>query len=284
MTMQRSIALCVAVLLVCGSMQAQRALGSPEEEKTAPVVVQTPPPADPGVASPIMRLGVSGAYNLGLHSADAMTLPTIPSCCSGYTSTTGGGVALGAEVAFVISPRIDILARLTYQTASATMTTDEPTTIRDVNGTRETALRHTLTSSLGMLFLEPGVEMRVGSALGVMAGARVGMLMSATYTERETFADPSIPYDYSDGSSVNNPSEGDLPEKNSMQFGLFVGARYHLALNSAKTFHLVPSVEFAPLFSEIVKETAWSVSSFRVGLGLTITLMRFETLGSPLRP
>ncbi len=278
MTIHRSIALCAAVLLTCGTIHAQRVLSSPDP------VAKPAPPVDANVPNAVVRLGITGGYNLGLHSADAMKLPTIPSCCPGYTSTTGGGVALGAEAAFVASETIDILARLIYQTAAATMTTDEPTTIRDANGTRETALRHTLTSSLGMLFLEPGVEYRLASGLGFMGGIRVGILMNATYTEKEAFADPSVPYDYSDGSGVNNASEGDLPEKNAMQFGVFIGARYHLALNSANTFHLVPAFEFAPLFSNIVKETSWSVSSFRASVGLTVTLNRYEALGNPLKP
>lgn len=274
--------MCAAVLLICGFAHAQRTMSIPDEEKKT-----STPPAVPAIANvpvPVVRLGITGGYNLGLHSADAMTLPTIPSCCPGYTSTTGGGVALGAEVAIVASASIDILARLTYQTASATMTTDEPTTIRDANETRVTALRHTLTSSLAMLIVEPGVEYRLASGFGFMGGVRVGVLMNATYTEKEAFADPTVPYDYSDGSGVNNASEGDLPEKNALQFGVFIGARYHLALNNTNTFHLVPAVEFAPLFSNVVKETSWSVSSFRASVGLTITLNRYETLGSPLHP
>jgi len=280
MNIHRSLALCAAALLICGTVHAQSVLTAPEPEPVA----KPAPRVDANVPIPVFRLGISGGYNLGLHSADAMSLPTIPSCCPGYTSTTGGGVALGAEAAIIMSPNIDLLARLMYQTASATMTTDEPTTIRDGNTTRETALRHTLTSSLGMLFFEPGVEYHMAGGFGFTGGIRIGVLMNATYTERETFADPTIPYDYSDGSGVNNPSEGDLPEKNALQFGLYLGARYHIALNSAKTFHLVPAIEFAPLFSEIVKETSWSVSSFRASIGLAITLIRYEALGSPLSP
>lgn len=284
MTMHRSLALCAAVLLFCGTVHAQRVLASPDPVSTPEPVAKPVQPVDANTPIPVVRLGVSGGYNLGLHSADGMTLPTIPSCCPGYTSTTGGGVALGAEAAIVVSNTIDFLARLTYQTASATMTTDEPITIRDGNTTRETALRHTLTSSLGMLFIEPGVEYRLAGGLGFIGGIRVGLLMNATYTEMETFADPSLPYEYSDGSGVNNSSAGELPEKNSMQFGVFIGARYHISLNNANTFHLVPAIEFAPLFSEIVKETSWSVSSFRASVGFTITLNRYEALGSPLRP
>jgi len=57
-----------------------------------------------------------------------------------------------------------------------------------------------------------------------------------------------------------------------------------LALDNSGTFQLIPAVEFAPLFSEIVKETSWSVSSFRASVGLTMTISRHEVLGSPLSP
>src|SRR5690349_21644696 len=90
MNMHSSIAMCVAVLLMSGNACAQSVMGTPAPDAPPPPAAAAP--MDQGMPSPVMRLGVSGAYNLGLHSADAMTLPGIPSCCPGYTSTTGGGV------------------------------------------------------------------------------------------------------------------------------------------------------------------------------------------------
>ncbi|RPI66923.1 MAG: hypothetical protein EHM43_10445, partial [Ignavibacteriae bacterium] len=203
------------LLMLCGAVtaSAQQTLTTDEPAKVAP----PPPPATIEKTEfeqvyPVKRtmsLGLFAGYAMDFHSADAMTLPEVPSCCPGYDGGTGGGLVAGLTIEFPISSSLELVTRLSYHGSNVTMTTDEPITVRDGNTTMTGTITHELKTQTTIIAIEPAVEFRVGKGLGILGGIRAGTLLSATYDEQEIL-DPSIPYDYQGGSGVRNASSGDI--------------------------------------------------------------------------
>lgn len=283
---QCSLACCAAALLMLGSslpLYAQETLTQP---KPAPKQEPAPPPAPPAVPMQSVRTlsigGVAG-YSMDLHTATDLVLPNVPSCCPGYSGGMGGGPIAGLSIELPVSPSVDLIGRLVYHTSKVVMETREDITVRVNNTPTLSYISHELTPTLSVVSFEPGVVFRVADGLSFLGGVRLGTVLSGTF-EQQSVLDPSIPYDFNNGTGVRNQASGDIPQVSSFQFGLFAGARYALSLNAQKTMHLVPELQFAPLFTTLVEGEAWSMSSFRFMLGLQFSLMRMEAATSPLRP
>lgn len=227
-------------------------------------------------------LGVVGGYSLDFHGATDMKLPEVPSCCPGYGGGTGGGPVIGLSFGLPIGDDLTLLTRLTYQGSGVAMSTTEPITVRVGNEAVASTINHELTSSLSFISLEPAVEFRLDD-LGLVGGLRIGTLMGASYEQIETL-DPSIPYDFPGGVGVRNPSSGDISGTSAFQFGLLLGARYHLPMNNDKTLELVPEIQFTPLFTSVLTDQSWSVSSLRFMVGFSYYFTERSKTASPLKP
>jgi len=257
---------------------------SAAKESATKVVATAPEPA-PAKATSWWALGAHGGANLSMHSAAFSGLPGVPSCCPEYTSGSGGGFYGGLESDFPISSAVTMLVRLDYNSNSGTFEATEPTTVRINNTAINTSFKHTLTTVTSGIMVEPAVEWRVAGGLGLVGGVRLGVLLSGTYDQKETFTDPSIPYEYlTTNSATNNPSSGSISELSSFQVGMLLGARYHLPLNAESTFELIPEAFYAPMFTQNVTGVDWSTSSIRLGLGLLYKFMIYPTDSNPLAP
>lgn len=277
------------MMLVIGGqwLMAQETLTTEEPKKpVVPAPTETIEKTDYDTLYPVKRtmsLGVVGGYAVDFHSADAMTLPDVPSCCPGYDGGTGGGFLFALALELPISSSIELVTLLSYHGSNVTMTVQEPITVRDGNSTRTANITHELTSSLTFVSLEPAVEFRLGERFGLIGGVRLGTLIGATYEEQEIL-DPSIPYDYQGGSGVRNQSLGDITGTSSFQFGLLLGARYRLPMNADGTLMLIPEAQFVPMFSSVLADQTWTVSSLRFMIGVSYALTSRVREDSPLRP
>ncbi len=229
----------------------------------------------------ILSVGLHGGYGAASHSASFAKLPNVPDCCPEYTGGSGGGLIMGIDVGLPLAQQIDLTLRLGYQSFGGTMTTDEPITVRVENDARQTALRHTLETTVSTIIIEPGIEYRINN-IGLMGGLRLGLASSGTYSTQEAFADPSIPWTYRGGASTYLPSSGSLTNVAGLQLGLMLGARYHLKI--ASTLQIVPEVSYAPALSNNVQDIDWSTSAIRFGLGISYQLTRISRLGTPILP
>ncbi len=278
MNLHKLLLICIFLLLTVTGALAQETIS--QETPLMPVEQVT----IKGESVRAFSIGPTGAYGIMLNSADQFSLPTVPTCCPGYSSTSGSGFIGGVEFALPLSDKLDFVARVVYQSSSTTFVTDEPTTMRVGNQAIETAFRHTLETQASFLMLEPMLDYRIAGGLSLIGGLRLGTSVGGSYDEKETFADPTLPYDFTGGASVRNASSGDLPNQSSFQMGLVFGARYHLPLNVAGTMSLVPEVSFSPMFTNVVSDASWKISPIRLGLSVLFDVMRFEQQASPLSP
>lgn len=287
---QLRILLAACITLACASVVDVRAQETLTQPKPAPRAPKPPAPEEkPAPPPPVMiserliTVGGMAGYSVDLHTASGFVVPDVPTCCPGYDGGSGGGPVAGLSVELPVSSKLDILGRIVYQTTRVTMDAREDITVRINDQPVPSFIAHEVTPSVSMASFEPGVAYHIAEGFSLLGGLRLGAVLSGTYEQRSTL-DPSIPYDFSNGAGVREETAGDIPQLNTMQFGIFVGARYGFPLNTQRTLRLVPEVQFAPLFTSFVVTDAWSASSFRAMLGLQFSLMKSRPVTTPLRP
>lgn len=282
-TMQRLSTL-LLLMALASPLLAQEAT-NPKELEPEPAPVETIEKTDFDSTYVVRKIsfGAFAGYSLDFHSADQLRLPQVPTCCDGYSGGTGGGFVGGISMAIPVSRSIDLIGRLSFHTSGVTMTQDEAITVRDGNEAVPATITHELKPSLSILGFEPGIDWRLSEAFSITAGVRIASIMSANYDQREVL-DPSIAYDYDGGSAVRNETSGKIQEVSPLQFGAFIGARYALPLDRSHEFHLIPEVQFAPMFTNIVDGQTWSVNSLRFMLNFTQTITSVEKRSTPLKP
>lgn len=273
-TLPLPIALCVlaATPLI---LSAQEAIGDTTSRK--------PFAAAPSASHNWMNVGLMGGPVLSLHNLDKTTIPEVPSCCPGYSDASGGGFVFAGLADFVISDKFNITTRFAVDNSSVGLSAQETITVRVDSVPQDATIKYSNTSAFTIVSLEPGVEYRVAGGLGLLAGLRVGLLTRATYDQKEVL-DPAIPYDYSNGESgVRNAMRGTMRNTSDLQFGMFLGARYHLGLNSRNTIELIPEFQYAPLFTNVINDQTWSITSLRFLLGISVSLLT-KPDANPLAP
>lgn len=269
----------LVALSVASNAQETISIDKTTEVDTGKVVRIEPP------STPVRTLSLEafGGYAVDMNSASDLALPNIPTCCPGYDGATGGGFVGGLGMQLPLSNTLEFVGRLTLHSTSVTQASTEAIKVRDGNTTIDATINHELTSSMAIVSVEPAVLYKLSEGFGLLAGFRVGSLMSATYAQQEKL-DDGIAYDYSDGSGIRNSSSGNIPQTSVLQFGMVFGARYALPLNASKTFHLVPEVQYSPLFTSFISGQSWSVSSLRMMVGVVYDLTTKKVSANPLRP
>ena len=208
--------------------------------------------------------------------------PTVPSCCPGYEGTSGTGVMVGAELLMPLSAGLEFGARVVYQSSSANFTANEPITVRVGNNAVSSSIQHGLNTSVGALFVEPTINYEITHGVFVTGGLRLGTILSGTYDQTEKLADPTLPYDFSNGSALWNTSDGSIPNTSGFQFGAVVGIRTAVAFGSSLT--IMPEVSYAPMFTSVVSDATWTASPLRVGVGVLMNITKLEAVSTPIAP
>ncbi|MEN9281941.1 MAG: hypothetical protein RL594_876 [Bacteroidota bacterium] len=271
----RLLAALVIVLLGSSVVHAQESL-SKERPKPAPkkeVVVRN---------RKVMSVGLHASYGIMMNGVTAFRLPSIESCCPGYESTSGSGLVFGAEFLLPMSPTIDLGARLVYQSSSTDFSATEPLTVRAGNGTIQTGINHSLTTTTSFLMLEPVVSVKLAGEFAVLVGLRVGTTLGGTFEQQEALADPSLPYDFPTGSGLYNVAAADIPNVSGLQAGAIVGLRYAAPL--ANGLIIAPEVSYSPMFTDVITDAPWTIAPLRFGLNVIFDVMKQESVGTPIEP
>jgi hypothetical protein len=273
--MNRIFALLAVLLVSSVSAQAQESL-SKERPKPAPK-------KEPAMVSRrTMSVGLHASYGIMMNGVTNFKLPTVPSCCPGYESSSGSGMVFGAELMLPMSPTIEVGARLVYQSASTDFKASEPITVRAGNGALSTTIDHSLATSTSFLLLEPVANLKLGGNLSVIAGLRVGTTLGGTYDQRERLSDPSLPYDFPTGSGLYNVSSADIPNTSGLQAGATVGLRYAAPL--AGGLSIVPEVTYSPMFTDVVTDASWTIAPLRFGVSILFDVTTSEASSTPIEP
>lgn len=219
------------------------------------------------------RYGAFGHFALTSHNTDFLRMPNTVSCCTGFTGGTGMGLGGGLLAEFPLASQVHIGARIALLTQPFTITSDEPTRLI-VNGVgQDGVFEHRLTGSYTTLGFEPLVGVRVASALSVHAGVRVAFPIGGTYEQSEVIAQPATSGTFLNANGTDsqkrtrNEFAGALPNT-FIQISPMLGVSYDLPLNDASTIILAPEAFVQLGIMNVIKDSSWKASSFRIGVTL----------------
>lgn len=275
--------LAVAAVVLAASSYLAVAQESLSKEKAKPKPApEAPKPMMTEKRTMSVGLSIMLAPMIGNSVESGFRLPTVPSCCPGYESTSGSGINIGADLLLPVSDGLEFGARVVFQTSATDFTSKEPITVRVGNTAVTTSIDHSLNTSVASLFVEPTLNYQITKGLYLTGGLRLGTVISGTFDQSEKLADPSIPYDFSSGSGLYNVRSGDIPNPSGFQFGAVIGARAAIALGTSLT--LMPEVSYAPMFTSLVTDATWSASPLRVGASVLINMTKLEAVSTPIAP
>ncbi len=212
--------------------------------------------------------GVFGDVNLAMHRADFRVLPGVPGCCPRFES--GSGVAFSAGVLgdIPIVSRLAVQLRAGYYRNDALLTAleHEPVVVDAVSV--DGVFEHTVRARLSLVAVEPLLRFQPTNELSVFAGGRIGIVLGATYEQREVISEPASGVFTDTRTRERNVFSGDIPNASSVEAALVGGIGYALPLNRRRTLFLVPEVLYSFGLTDVVNELDWSASSLRAGVAV----------------
>lgn len=216
--------------------------------------------------------GVYGALSMNLHTAGFGALPGFPSCCADYNNTTQLGPAFGLSFELPLANSLRLQTRLGYSTMSGILSSveqigNEPILTDGVNPIlerRAVNVEHTLDAGLPLIVFEPTIGYQIFNRFWATAGARVGYMVSNSFSQKETLLEP-VGYVFLDGSAIRNTASGAIPGANTIQMHATVGIGYEL--NTRSSISLVPEVRYFIPITQIAG-VAWNVQSFQLGINI----------------
>lgn len=257
-----SLALALAGILAC-AMQARAQRGA-----------EAPQDAPPGPST--LQFGVYGGGALAPNSAEFATLPGMVSCQGDsilYGGSTGGGFTAAAVVGIMPGSGKDFLShigatlKVGLSSTSSTFETDERIgqAISPSGEVADVISRYTVSGSLSTLIIEPTAFYRVSAdaPLLIGIGPTLGLLMGATYDQKEEVAAPSGAR-YADGRTERNVREGDIEETS----GLLMGGTLSLAyeIKASAQISIRPEISGTLGFNGPVDD--WTQHTLRAGLSI----------------
>jgi hypothetical protein len=213
-------------------------------------------------------LPVALAYTT--HTASFSQLGVYPSCCPEFTGGSAFGSAVGAYLAQTFGNGLRFHARLTYASEGAPQSYDERTYVADLRDSATVVpalFRHTLTSSIFTLGVEPLIGINLGN-LELVGGMRVALPLTAQFAQREEIVEPAGYGEYVGDDRTWVETDADIPNVPSLRFGIIAGMRYNLPLNAASSVVLSPEVIYHHDLSGVSTGVTWTASQVRVGFSL----------------
>lgn len=219
-------------------------------------------------------LGAYGALNINYHQAEFGALPGIPSCCADYNNVTGLGPAFGLLFETHLAESWRLQLRGGYSTLSgplsATETIGNEPVLDDgpvpVESRRDLLVDHSLEAGIPLIVIEPAIGMKALDLLWLYAGLRGGMLLNATFDQKETLTSPDGYVFKETGTAVRNQASGNIPDAASFNIHLAFGLGYEL--NVSRNWSLVPEVRYFLPLMNVTSAVDWSVQSFQMGASI----------------
>jgi len=227
------------------------------------------------------KIGLLGGYSINSHSASFSRLPGIPNCCPNFTDGSGNGIYAAIYFEHNLTDYYDVQWRISYLNHAALLKSPQ-SIILDVNSLPVTGtFEHSIQSTVSTIALEPNFRRNLFSGLTISAGARIGIISSAIYEQKEEITSPTdrgvFPIEQK---RRRNEFAGTIPEASSFFGGIQFGLDYALPLNYEKTLYIVPEVSYKKALTPIIKNYDWFPNALTFGVSLQ---WRFRSL-PPMPP
>ena len=214
------------------------------------------------------RYGGNIGLDINLPIANFAVLPTVPSCCPGFTGGVGVGLSISALIENPLSRHWIWGLRGGYENRSATLSATQSIDVIANGSPTKGAFTHTLNSSLSYVGVTPFLGWHPFRKLTVMFGLIGAMVVGATYDQREEITQPTDRGTFDDGRRIRNASAGSIPEINAFDFGPMLGFCVDIPTSGDHTMFISPEITYAASFTSIVKDISWFNSVLRIGLSV----------------
>ncbi|MBM2816162.1 MAG: hypothetical protein HW421_2924 [Ignavibacteria bacterium] len=230
------------------------------------------------------RYGIMLDYNRNFHLADFSKLPGVPNCCPRFRTGSGNGFTFGGLFEMPLNDDFLLGIRLSYTNLDADLSEPETSWISVDSILTPAELKHDISGKLANIGIEPMINFRLFSDMFAHIGFRLGFVTVKSFSQVETISKPVNTGTFVDslgrdlGTRTRNTASADIPQAASIYFAGLLGASYELPLNSKKDLMLVPEVFLNYGFNDIIPDTKWKASAFRVGLAVKYTPIPKENI------
>ena len=212
--------------------------------------------------------GVSGAYAVNKHVADFRAFPGVPSCCPSYQDGSGSDIAIAAMGRLPLGGLFRGDLRLGYAGLSGVLTRTEQLMVA---GGIPGKFEHRVEAALAAATIEPSLAARVFGDGYVYVGARLGVLLGQTFSQKETIVEPLSGTFPNGKRSQNELVDVPIPDAARLQAALTAGLQWELPLNRSRSMLLVPEVSYAFAPTSLAGGVSWNVHQMRIGASLVFT-------------
>ncbi|MGE3802293.1 MAG: hypothetical protein AB7H80_14850 [Candidatus Kapaibacterium sp.] len=240
----------------------------------------------------LWQFGIYGGGALASNSAEFVTLPGVISCQGDsilYTGGSGGGIQFAGVVGMQPAPAEDFLSHVgwsvkaSFYSTSSSFETEERIG-QSISPTGELSpiiSRYVIDAGLTTLAVEPTLLYQFSRNVPIIVGIgpTAGLLLGATYDQKEEVASPSGAT-FADGRSERNVRSGDLEESNSLNLGGTITIGYNIQITPL--ISLRPEIGGTLSFTDPVPNVSWTQNLFRGGISLLFNPASKES--NPLGP
>lgn len=228
--------------------------------------------------------GAFGGMSLNSSTANFEQLEGYVNCNSIFRDGRGYGPVGGLYYERTIVGPLSFLVSGTYRQANNTLTSQEFTSI-GVDGVQTDArIDHTVDASIGIVGIQPSLQVTVLGALALHAGIEAGYALQSKFEQRETLEEPADVGAFGSGSRTRNEQSGDIPNANKFIMSMSAGLRYFLPVNATNTLQLVPEISYRQAITPVAKNLVWSISSFSAGVGIRVVIPKAPRTAPPPPP
>jgi len=193
-------------------------------------------------------------------------LPTIPSCCPVYGTGTGNGFILGLLFDVLFTESIGAQARVGIHNGGGLLRALENETVNTDGVEQQGVFEHTITSKHFWLTVEPLFAYTVNEHLQFMLGPSFGVLLSSSFSQKETILQPSDAL-FNNDSTSRAIYSGKIPETKTFAFGITSGIRYEIPVMD-RDLSIAPEVFYTYSLTSLQSSESWTMNAFRIGLSV----------------
>ena len=220
-------------------------------------------------------VGMFGAFNYNMHTADFRTLPGVPGCCPLYESGEGSGISAGLLFDYPLDSAFTLSLRASYMTQGALLKMSELMPVEVDGILTEAEIEHSIDARLATLGIEPTIAYHVTDRFSVHAGLRFAAMLGATYEQREQLVRPSVGT-FENDRRIRNEYAGDIPDASSFSAMLLFGMSYELPLDDVGDLSASPELSYLYGLTPVISSYSWSAHTLRAGVSVRYRLPAHE--------
>lgn len=200
----------------------------------------------------LTRFGVVAEYAIPIVSAQFTRLSNVPSCCPGYSFSSGIALSGGILGELQVLPNIAVGAQIRLGLSELNFAHRAYVPVANIPGL---PILYSLKTNLLSLGIDPYVVFRPTEGLSLQVGMGITSFLFSTFTSFEKI--DSVGFTFVNNNSFNqtrNQASGSVSELNAALPTVRVGVNYEVPLLANKTLFIAPELSFSLGLGDVVRQ------------------------------